>query len=281
MEPPSTPTTDSSSLAATAVAPPALPLPDMDAVRRLAGEMAAFLSTQYGFELPARRRPGGEMQTPDGDDRDDGAAFRIDSSAAPLYRRVQGAADIEPAVSLLIAAAHTMAEAVDDLCDRHEPHLTDDDTREALDMIARQVNRFVKTADARRRVLRLEDATSVGDLQEAFYRFLAGLLRQNLIDRVLPALAAGMQGRHAPLYRSLAAPVNRFLATLGIYTPTLQPGDRIDFDICRPVASTENRTRDHRLKEVIKEVRRLPYLFDATHPVGEGEVVVWRFDDDR
>ncbi|MDM8535975.1 hypothetical protein QUF70_04405, partial [Desulfobacterales bacterium HSG17] len=94
---------------------------------------------------------------------------------------------------------------------------------------------------------------------------------------VIPSIYEGMKSGHIEIYDLLLGKINNFLSSLGIRTHGVDVGQKVNYDFCSPTESNENETNDYKLKEVIKEVRMLPYIFNEKHIVVEGEVIVWRF----
>lgn len=257
-------------------------VPDFDPAEAagLRSELNEFFKQHYRFILPGMLQLSGSDETPE--NQNFAEIFSIDTHEKPVYELVvNGASDVKNVFSAVLKEATIMVDAIDNIYDQYE-HEKEIDVNviKAMDMFSRLVNKFKKKAEVRFNKFTHEDANSVAELREAVYRFLAELLKDYLINRLIPSILTGMQGDSSQLYSLFVRPINDFLSAIGIRTLKPQPGEKVDFDTCCPIDSTENYTTDFKLREVIKEVRQLPYLFDDHHLVCEGQAVIWRFDND-
>ncbi len=242
-------------------------------IKRVNSELFAFFKEKYDFILSEKIN---QPQPPEDVDKLI-KRFIVRSSEKPIFQKLNGADDIKDLLEDINDLAKAMGNSIDDIVQSYEEQLKNDQVVETIDMISRLVQKFRKALNARVKKFHVDDAVTVDEMQSDFFDLISKILKENLIERIIPAIYEGMKIGNVEIYDLILGKINNFLSAMGIRTLEIEAGQKINYDFCRPTESEENSTDDYRLKEVIKEIRQLPYIFDEDHIVVEGEVIGWRF----
>lgn len=241
--------------------------------KRLLGEISEYFKAKIFNEDSV---PQDKQKTVFSENKID--LFIIHPSNPPFFDGVKDKREIEERLSLLEDEIYQLCDSIADIIDQiseagaHE----DDQLYDTLEMILSLIQRFQKSFKARSKKLRL-NLLDIGVEPEELYDFLQKILDDKLIKRVMPVIYDGMKDEHEAIYESFLVRINEFLSVLGVHTLQIQAGQEMNYEFCTPIDSNNNITNDKKLKEIIKDVRQLPYIFDEEHIVSEGEVVVWRY----
>ena len=146
-----------------------------------------------------------------------------------------------------------------------------------MEIIWKLNGRFIKQLEKQKSKQKITNSADVGKMQYQLYEFIRKNFDMYLLDRIIPPIFEGMKGGNIPIYESILKHINEFLSHLGIMTIELKENQDIDYDLCEPIETYDNETDDYKLKNCIKKVIQLPYVFDIDHIVKEGKIVGWRF----
>ncbi|WP_207678827.1 hypothetical protein [Desulfonema magnum] len=203
--------------------------------------------------------------------------FMLIPSEIPFYERLNSPDEIKSLLNRFKKLAVTLETSVDNIAEDYERQSENSKIAEPVNMISRIIQQFLKTVKYQIERFDIKNVVTVNDIRYQFYLFLKPLLKENLIERVIPAIFIGMKNGEADdVYESLLGNINKLLFALGVHTAGIEAGQKINFEICEVISSDQNKTDDHRLSDTIKEVRQLPYIFDNNHVLVDGKVVVWR-----
>lgn len=248
---------------------------DFDEIKNTLKEVSQYLQQQYNFILPQAINQVHQIE----DVNELIKKFVIISTGEPIFKKLNGADEVQRVLDEIKACAENMGQAIDEIADQYKQQIQDSQLVEMVDMLARQIQKFRKRLYFQIERFTIESAGTVDEIHHELYRFLAGILKPNLIERVIPVIYKGMKDGNSAIYDVILNNIDKFLAALGGQTLNIEVGQKVDYDFCMPLESEDNKTTDYKLKEVIKEIRQLPYIFDREHPIVEGQVIVWRFEN--
>ncbi len=203
--------------------------------------------------------------------------FMLIPSKIPFYERLNSPDEIESLLNRFEKLAVNLETSVDHIAEDYERQSENSKKAETVNMISRIIQQFVETVKYQIKRFDIKNVVTVNDVRYHFYLFLKPLLKENLIERVIPAIFIGMRNGEADdVYESLLRNINKLLSALEVHTVRIEAGQKIDFGICEVIPSDQDKTDDHKLLDIVKEVEQLPYIFDNNHVLVEGKVVVWR-----
>ena len=245
---------------------------DFNMLAQFRDELSEFMKVKYNFIIIKKKSIKKEDSIKKVDIID---FFRFSTYEKPYYEKLNSPGDLDELLDNIDELTGYMGNSLDELLEQYE-NKVEDVTFEAMDMISRLIQKFRKPLKNRGKKINFEDITKVSEMHDKFYEFLRKIVKENLIDRVIPQIYEGMKHGNIEIYSLVLKPINNFLSELGIYTFDIREGQKMNYELCMPMESDKNGTIDYTLEEVVKEVVQLPYVFTENSLVSEGKNILWR-----
>ncbi|MGA1871389.1 MAG: hypothetical protein ACMUJM_22905 [bacterium] len=243
-------------------------------IEDLKTQVSEFLANKFDFILIKTSQ---EMdKKPDSAEGGVIKYFQVGAAKEPIYLNLRTANELNDLVDRIINLAREMEQTINGLLDDYDGKI-EKDLFESVQLIWKLIGRFIKQLEKQKSKLKIADDSDTEKMQYQLYEFIRKNFDAYLLDRIIPPIFEGMKGGNIPVYESILKHINEFLSHLGITTIELKENQDIDYDLCEPIEAQDNETDDYKLKNCIKKVIQLPYVFDLNHIVKEGKIVGWRF----
>lgn len=206
--------------------------------------------------------------------------FVISNAKAAPYEMCNGLNDVSRILSEFENSLVKLADNLYALEDNNQG--LDDDSKTSLKSYGRAVDKAVDVFgnQRKRRMARIKELSSVGELQEELRQFLSEIIANYVVTVLVDALYSRIKNHSGEIYELALVQVNRFLSENGVVTKEISVGEKLNTDYVEPTPDSADNVTDEFVKfDTIEEIRRYPYFFQDGTKLLDGTAKIWRRKD--
>ncbi len=206
--------------------------------------------------------------------------FYIEKGKEPIYSSCMGYDDIYGILDLFDERLNALLDNLDNLLDNNSD--MEDDSKKSLESYASAVDKCINVYGAQRkkRMSNFKDLSTVDEIKNEIRQLLSEIISNYIISVMFDGLYERLKNNAGKIYEMVIREINEFLSENGVYTGTVDVGDKIDPEYMEPTPdSATNITTDFQKFETVDEIYRYPYLFSDGEKVIDGRARIWRRKD--